>query len=421
MLRILDLRRGDEVPARGRAALDPEVLAGAHFIVERVRAEGDAALIELTRTHDDADVSSGLRVRGEEIAAAAERLDATLHAALAAMAERLRDLHERQLPRPWEAERGGVRYGEVVRPLASVGCYVPGGRASYPSSVLMTVVPAVVAGVERVALCTPPAPDGTVPDPVLVAAGLGGATEIYRVGGAQAIAALAHGTESIPPVAKIVGPGNAWVTAAKREVAGDVGIDALAGPTELAIVADDTADPKVLAVDLVAQAEHDPQARTWLVCLEPEVAIEVAEPLRAEVEASPRRAIVEEAIGHAVAIVVPDLDSAAATIDVLAPEHLQVLTADPRALLDRLPPFGAAFLGPHTPVSLGDYGVGSNHVLPTMATARFGSGLRAAELVTVSSVVEASAEGLAAVGDEVIAVARAEGLDAHARAVEVRR
>jgi len=254
-----------------------------------------------------------------------------------------------------------------------------------------------------------------------VAAGLGGATEIYRVGGAQAIAALAHGTESIPPVAKILGPGNAWVTAAKREVAGDVGIDALAGPTELAIVADDTADPKVLAVDLVAQAEHDPQARTWLVCLEPEVAIEVAEPLRAEVEASPRRAIVEEAISHAVAIVVPDLDSAAATIDVLAPEHLQVLTADPRALLDRLPPFGAAFLGPHTPISLGDYGVGSNHVLPTMATARFGSGLRAAELVTVSSVVEASPEGLAVVGDEVIAVARAEGLDAHARAVEVRR
>lgn len=421
MLRILDLRRGDEVPSSERAALDPEVLEGTRAIVSRVREEGDDALVDLTRTLDGADISSFLRVPSGAIAEADGRLDPALRRALRRMADRLQDLHERQLPEAWEAERDGVRYGEVVRPLPSVGCYVPGGRASYPSSVLMTVVPAAVAGVERIALCTPPAQDGSIADAVLVAARLAGAHEVYRVGGAQAIAALAYGTESIPPVAKIVGPGNAWVTAAKREVAGRVGIDALAGPTELAIVADATADPRVLAVDLVAQAEHDPQARTWLVCLESELAVQIEEPLRAEVERSPRRAIVEEAIGRAVAIVVPDLESAAAAIDRLAPEHLQVLTADPRGLLDRLPPFGAAFLGPHTPVSFGDYGVGSNHVLPTMTTARFGSGLRASEFVTVSSVVESSPEGLAALGDEVAAVARAEGLDAHARAVEVRR
>ncbi|HEX6261600.1 MAG TPA: histidinol dehydrogenase, partial [Actinomycetota bacterium] len=269
--------------------------------------------------------------------------------------------------------------------------------------------------------CTPPAQDGSVPDAVLYAARAGAIHEVFRIGGAQAIAAMAFGTETVPSVDTIAGPGNVWVTAAKREVMGTVGVDALAGPTELAIVADGTADPSVLAVDLVAQCEHDPMARTTLVALDPGLPAAIEVPLAAELEASPRGEGVRAALEHAVAVLAPDEEAAASVVDALAPEHLQVVTADPRAFLARVRSYGAAFLGPHTAVSLGDYGVGSNHVLPTMATARFASGLRAAHFVTVSSWTEASPEGAARFGPEVETVARAEGLGAHARASEVRR
>jgi histidinol dehydrogenase len=285
----------------------------------------------------------------------------------------------------------------------------------------MTVVPARVAGVERVVLCTPPRADGSVPDEVLYAAIVAGADAVYRVGGAHAIAALAHGTESIRRVDKIVGPGNVWVTAAKREVSGIVGIDGLAGPTELVIVADRTADPSLLAVDLVAQAEHDPRATTTLVALERDLVDAVVAAAGEEAERSPRREVVEQSMAATRAVVAPDLKAAAEVVDRLAPEHLQVVVADPRSFLETVRSFGAAFLGPATPVSFGDYGVGSNHVLPTMGTARFASGLRAADFVTVSSFVQASEEGLRALGPQVEAVAGAEGLPGHARASKLRR
>ncbi len=419
MLRVAD--PDEAIPELEPLAFPPEVEEGVRDICRRVREEGDAALVELTRRFDGADVSGRLRVTDQEIARAERDLDPELREALARLAGRLRDLHGRQLPTSWSAEAGGVRFAESVRPIPAAGAYAPGGRASYPSTVLMTTIPARVAGVERVILCTPPSPNGSVAAPILAAARLAGVDAVYRVGGAQAVAAMAYGTESIGRVDKIVGPGNLWVTAAKREVAGTVGIDGLAGPTELVIVADGTADPGVLAVDLVAQAEHDPLARVTLVCLDGALPPAVGDALEREVASSPRGEIVEASLHHAVAVVVGSPEEAGAIVDRVAPEHLQVVTRDPRRVLDAARSYGAAFLGPLTPVAFGDYGVGSNHVLPTMRTARFSSGLRASDFVTVSSVVEASAEGLESFGPEVEAVARAEGLPGHARAVEVRR
>jgi histidinol dehydrogenase len=410
-----------ELPDPERPAFDPEVTASVRAILDRVRSEGDAALVDLTRRFDGVDLAGRLEVSPEELDGAGAELPDDLREALDAMLHRLRDLHGRQLPRPWEAERDGVRFAETVRPVAAAGAYVPGGRAAYPSTVLMTAVPARTAGVPYVRLCTPPAADGSVPAAVRYAARIAEVDALYRVGGAQAVAALAFGTETVRPVDVIVGPGNVWVTAAKREVAGLVGIDGLAGPTELVVVADDTADPGVLAADLVAQAEHDPLARVVLVCLDPALPGRVGPALAAEVAASPRREIVEASLAGSMAVVADTEAEAAAIADRVAPEHLQVVTRDPHATLERCRSYGAAFLGPLTPVALGDYGVGSNHVLPTMATARFGSGLRAADFVRVSSVVEANATGLAAHAAAVERVAIAEGFPGHARAVEVRR
>jgi histidinol dehydrogenase len=419
MLRTVDLRAGGEMPEPVEAALDPGIRETAERIIARVRDQGDRALIELTQKLDATDVTGRLRVSDDEIAAADPPQE--LRDALDAMAVRLRDLHDRQLPKPWDAQLDGVRFGEVVRPLAAVGCYVPGGRAAYPSTVLMTALPARVAGVSRVALCTPPARDGSVPDAVLYAARIARVDEVYRVGGAQAVAAMAYGTETIAPVDKVVGPGNIYVTAAKRELSGVVGIDLLAGPTELVIVAEPSADPLVLAADLVAQAEHDPEARTTLVCLGEALPEKVERALEAEVEASTRRDIVERSLARSTAVIAADEDQAAEVVERLAPEHLQIITADPQAFLDRVRSFGAAFLGSSTPIAFGDYGVGSNHVLPTMATARFSSGLRAADFVTVRSFVEASSEAVAQVGPSIEEIARAEDLPGHARSSEVRR
>ena len=386
---------------------------------ERVRRDGDRALVELAQRYDGADVEGRLEVSPEELEEASPPTEVAR--AIDGIAVRLRELHAHQLPRPWSAEAAGLRYGEVVLPLRSVGCYAPGGRAAYPSTVLMTAIPARVAGVERVVLCTPPAEDGTVSEAVRYAARVAGVDAVYRVGGAQAIAAMAYGTETIERVDKVVGPGNQYVTAAKHEVSAAVGIDMLAGPTELVIVAGGSADPQVLAADLVAQAEHDPQARTTLICLDASLPDRVERSLEAEVEKSTRREIVESSLAASAAVVVRDETEAADLADALAPEHLQVVTDDPRAFVDRVRAFGAAFLGPFTAVTLGDYGAGSNHVLPTMTTARFASGLRAADFVTARSVIEASPEAAVALGPELEAMARAEGLDGHARASQVRR
>jgi histidinol dehydrogenase len=420
VLGLLDLRERGERLEPSRFDQDPTVIETVRQILGRVRAEGDPVLIELAERFDGARLTS-IVVSPEELKEAERETPEDLRAALDALIERLRGLHRRQLPLEWWDERDGIRAGEIVRPLRSVGCYVPGGRAVYPSSVCMTVVPAVVAGVAEIVLCTPPQPDGSIPPAVLYAARAAGATRVVKSGGAQAIAAMAFGTASVPVVDRIVGPGNAYVTEAKRQVAGIVGIDGLAGPTELAIVADVTLDPALAALDLIAQAEHDPDARTFLITTDPDVVAQVEAALDQALAQAGRRDVVDAALRHARAVLVRDLDHAAEIVDDLAAEHLQIVVADPDAFLGRVRNAGAIFLGPWTAVPFGDYGVASNHVLPTGGTARFGSGLRAADYVTVRSVVEMTPAAAARLAPETSLIARSEGLVGHAAAMDARK
>ena len=349
MLPSEDLRAGGAFE-RTRRPVDAQVRAEARAILSRVRAGGDAALLALTRELDGADLTH-LRLPSEQLEQDAGAIPSGLAGAIERAAERLRALAAAQLPSPWQAESEGVRYGEVVTPLARVGCYVPGGRAAYPSTVLMTAVPAAVAGVEEIVVCTPPDPSGAVDPAVLFACATTGVREVYRLGGAQAIAAMAYGTETIRPVERIVGPGNAWVTAAKAEVAGVVGIDGLTGPTELVVVADGSADPTVLAADLIAQAEHAPDAEAYVVTWDEPLVPAVRAALRVETETAHRREILDRALTLARALLVRDAAQAATVADRIAPEHLQVVVAGPRGFLERCRRYGAAFLGPSTPWS----------------------------------------------------------------------
>ncbi|MEZ0234303.1 MAG: histidinol dehydrogenase [Actinomycetota bacterium] len=421
MLELLDLReRGERLDAT-RLETDPTVADTVSGILQRVFVEGDDVLIELAQRFDGADLSgSGVLVTDAEFDAAAEDIDPQLRAALDDLIERLKDLATRQLPRPWWDERDGVRFGEIVRPLQSVGCYVPGGRAVYPSSVCMTVVPAVVAGVDEIVLCTPPQSDGSIPSSVLYAARKAGAHYVAKTGGAQAVAAMAYGTETIPRVDRIVGPGNAYVTEAKRQVAGNVGIDGLAGPSELAIVADGDVDIDMAALDLIAQAEHDPEARTFFITPDPDLVDRVAKALDEALEDAGRREIVDAALDYTKAVIVRDLDQAAEVVNDLASEHVQLLLPEPDAFLPKVRNAGAIFLGRWTAVPFGDYGVASNHVLPTAGTARFSSGLRASDYVTVSSVVELDERSAAGFAPRTSAIANAEGLVGHAKAMDAR-
>jgi len=421
MLEFLDLReRGERLEAT-RLEIDPTVADTVAGILQRVFVEGDDVLIELCLRFDGADLAeTGIMVTEEEFERAGRDTPAELSEALDALIERLTMFHARQLPHEWREEHDGVRFGEMVRPLASVGCYVPGGRAVYPSSVCMTVVPAVVAGVEEIVVCTPPLADGSVPAPVLYAARRAGATYVAKTGGAQAVAAMAYGTESVPRVDRIVGPGNAYVTEAKRQVAGTVGIDGLAGPSELTIVADETLDARLVALDLIAQAEHDPEARTFFVTTSPELVDAVDEALERAVRTAGRREIIDTSLGYTKAVVVRDLDQAAEVVDELASEHVLVLLPDPEAFVASIRNAGALFLGRATAVPFGDYGVASNHVLPTAGTARFSSGLRASDYVTISSVVELSEEAAARFAPSTAEIAWAEGLVGHAKAMQSR-
>jgi histidinol dehydrogenase len=419
MLELLDLRERGERLEPTAFEIDPTVADTVRDILARVRTDGDPVLLELAERFDGARLDS-LVVSEEELSAAELDTPAELKNALDALITRLRDLHTRQLPREWTDERDGVTFGEIVRPLRSVGCYVPGGTAVYPSSVCMTVVPAAVAGVEMRVLCTPPQADGSLPSAVLYAAAKAGATLVIKSGGAQAVGALAFGTDSVPRVDRIVGPGNAFVTEAKRQVSGLVGIDGLAGPSEVTVVAGPDADPLRCAVDLVAQAEHDPDAITHFVTTDPSLVGQVGEALAAELATAGRREIVEAALTHARAIVVRDEEQAAEVVDDLAAEHLLVLLPDPRGFVERIRNAGAIFLGPWTAVPFGDYGVASNHVLPTAGTARFSSGLRTGDYVTVRSVVEMTADAAARLAPEASAIARSEAFVGHARAMDVR-
>jgi histidinol dehydrogenase len=422
VLELLDLRERGERLEAVRPEIDPTVSETVQRILQRVFVEGDDVLHELTHRFDDADLSErGLLVRPQEFEAAERDTPAPLRSAIEELIDRLRDFHARQVPKGWSEERDGVRFGEIVRPIRAVGCYVPGGRARYPSSVCMTVVPAVVAKVPEIVLCTPPGSDGSIDPAVLFAAKRAGASCVAKVGGAQAIAAMAYGTESIPQVDRIVGPGNAYVTEAKRQLCGTVGIDALAGPSELAIVAEGAVDPELVALDLIAQAEHDPLARTFLITTEEPLLAKVGDTLQQLVKTADRREIVDEALRHSRGVLVRDLHQAATVVDRIAPEHLMILLPDPDPFLDEVSVAGAIFVGEWSAVPFGDYGVASNHVLPTSGTARFSSGLRASDFVTVRPVVRMSAAAAAAHAGAAAALANAEGLVGHARAVEARR
>ena len=391
-------------------------------ILRAVRDRGDTALIELTRRFDNVDPSvAGIRVSDQEIDTTARQADAETFAALEVARDRIAAHHERQRPADDRyTDAAGVELGHRWTALDSVGLYVPGGTASYPSSVLMNAVPAKVAGVERIAMVVP-TPGGEINPLVFAAAQLAGVDEVYRVGGAQAIAALAYGTESIAPVAKIVGPGNAYVAAAKRQVFGTVGIDMIAGPSEVLVVADRENDPDWIAADLLAQAEHDMAAQSILITDDAGFADAVAEAVERQLETLPRSDIASASWRDFGAIIlVASLDEAPVLMNRIAPEHLELATADPEALLPQVRNAGAVFLGRYTPEVIGDYVGGSNHVLPTARSARFASGLGVLDFMKRTSLLKLDAESLGALADPAITLARAEGLDAHAHSVAVR-
>jgi histidinol dehydrogenase len=351
------------------------------------------------------------------------RIPAAVRAALATAAARVRAYHEHQVERGFlERDAQGTALGMRVVPLERVGVYVPGGKAAYPSTVIMSVVPAVVAGVSDIVMVTPPGREAPgPPDVVLAAAALAGVSRVLQVGGPQAIAALAYGTATVPRVDKIVGPGNRFVTEAKRQVAGDVGIDMLAGPTEVVVLADDSADPVVVAADMIAQAEHDEDASAWCVTTSGRLADALPAELVRQAACSPRRAIVERALAaHGVVVTVPDLDAAIEVVQRRAPEHLELLVRDPWPLVERVRHAGAIFVGGASPEPVGDYLAGPSHVLPTGGSARYVSPLGVYDFVKRISVIGYAPERLAADAGHVIALAEAEGLPGHAAAVRVR-
>jgi len=424
IMRRIVIERGDALPRdefTRSGGVDAEVLSVASRIVEDVRARGDEALRDYTMQFDHADVPA-LRVTTAEIEAAVASVPKEFRDAIAVAAASIEEYHERQVPQSWFTVReGGVLVGQKVTPIRRVGIYVPGGRACYPSSVLMNAIPAVVAGVEEIAMVVPPDEDGTVNPYTLAAAAEAGVSEIYKVGGAQAIAALAYGTASIPAVDKITGPGNAYVTAAKKLVLGQVGIDMLAGPSEVLVLADGTAEPSFIAIDLMAQAEHDPRASAFLVTTDPTLPDEVEEALEVLLEDAPRADVIRRSLAdNGLIVAVPDVRIALDVANLIAPEHLEVLMSEPLELLGSIRNAGAIFLGPWTPESVGDYVAGPNHVLPTGGTARFSSPLSVDDFVTRSSVISYSREALEADGATVVTIALAEGLSAHADAVALR-
>lgn len=391
-------------------------------IVARVKDEGDAALIELTAKYDRLDLTAdSLRVSAAEISAARESCSAEAIAALETARTRIIAYHERQKPEGFDyVDDTGVRLGSVWHAVSAAGLYVPGGTAAYPSSVLMNAVPARVAGVERLVMAVP-SPDGVLNPLVLAAADIAGVDEVYRVGGAQAVAALAHGTETIAPVDKIVGPGNAYVAEAKRQVFGVVGIDMIAGPSEILVVSEAGADPEWIAADLLSQAEHDRVAQSILITDDAGFADAVTAAVARQLPELPRHEIARESWEkYGTLIVVADMESALPLIDRIAPEHLELVTPGAEALADRIRNAGAMFLGPYAPEVLGDYLAGPNHVLPTSRTARFSSGLGVLDFMKRTSMFSATAESFAKLAAPVMTLARAEGLEAHARAVGIR-
>ena len=392
-------------------------------IVARVREEGDQALFEFTTKFDKADINAAnVLVTREEIDRAYEAASPEWLEAMREAARRITAFHEKQKQNTWINFDAAISLGQKITPLKRVGVYVPGGTAAYPSSVLMNVLPAKVAGVKEIIMVTPPGRDGSVSYPLaLVAADIAGVDRIYKVGGAQAVAALAFGTESIPRVDKITGPGNIYVANAKREVFGHVGIDMVAGPSEVLVIADDTADPRHVAADLLSQAEHDPLAAAILVTDSAALAQNVDAELERQTALLPRREVVEKSLAaYGTIVVAPTLADCADIANQIAPEHLELSVADPYALLPLIENAGAIFMGHYSPEPLGDDLAGPNHVLPTSGTARFFSPLSVDDFVKKSSLICCSRQELERVADQVILLAKQEGLEAHANAVAIR-
>jgi histidinol dehydrogenase len=413
--------RLEEIAGRTAAGRMAEESARVDAILEQVRCQGDAALLELSERFDGVRPDP-LRIPEQRLEQAWQQCAPELRQALQLAHRRILAFHQRQ--RPADLAVSGP-YGELLgrrwRPVERAGLYVPGGRASYPSTVLMNAVPAFVAGVQRVVMVTPPGPDGDPNGTVLAAAHLAGVREVYRVGGAQAIGALAHGTASIPRVDVITGPGNLYVTLAKKAVYGRVSIDSLAGPSEVLVIADHSADPQLVAADLLAQAEHDPLAAAILLTTSERLAAAVPAALEQQLAGHPRAAITRQAIEDWGLIVLCDsLDAAAGLSDRFAPEHLELLVEDPEPLAERIQHAGAIFMGPHTPEAVGDYLAGPNHTLPTCGTARFAGALSVETFLRHTSLIRFNQDALQATGPAVVTLAESEGLHSHAESVRRR-
>lgn len=425
MLRRIDLRTSsaalEEVLPRPTTPSGGPVDA-VREILATVRADGDAAVRAYTERFDGVSLDT-LVVDGGKIEAAIDRVDPRVREALETAAERIRAYHEAQMPTEVSVEHSGLLVRGLHRAVERAACYVPGGRALYPSTVLMTAIPAAVAGVDEIVLCVPPGPDGAVPDVVLAAASIAGVHEVISVGGAQAIAAVAYGTESIRRVDVIVGPGNVFVALAKQEVAGLVGVpSSFAGPSEVVVVADGSVSADYAAVDVILQAEHGPDGLAWFVTWNEEFADEVVNSIERLVAAAPRRAEIEATLqSSGVAVICATIEQAMEVANFIAPEHLELQTADDEALLALVRHAGAVFCGAYAPASIGDYAAGPSHVLPTSGTARFASALTVRDFMKDLHVVRADREGFEALAETVEVLAGAEGLDAHAASIRLRR
>lgn len=390
-------------------------------ILFNVKTNGDDALKEYTEKFDKVSLDD-FKVSNDEIKEAYNNLDNDLIDSIKKAKDNISKFHQSQLPSDWSQDvNDGIIAGQIIRPIPSVGCYIPGGRAAYPSTILMTVIPAKIAGVEKIVCCTPPQKDGKILAAILVAADIAGADEIYKIGGAQAIAALAYGTESIPKVNKIVGPGNIFVTGAKQQVYGDVDIEFPAGPSEVLVLADDTANPELIAYDLLAQSEHDPNAPCILVSSSEDVAHKVYDIVEENIEKMERRDIIRESLGKYGKIVITKDDNEAIELtNEYAAEHLIIMTHNPRETLKDINNAGSIFLGQLTPVAAGDYGAGTNHVLPTAGGAKMYSGLSTESFLKKPTVLELNETGLDNLRDVVIPLAEYEGLYAHAESFKKR-
>ncbi|MFC2947866.1 histidinol dehydrogenase [Virgibacillus sediminis] len=391
-------------------------------IIQEVRSSGDKALYDYTKKFDKVELDQ-LAVTEEEFLEAEKQVSDSFIQALRKAQQNISEFHQNQMEKSWFVNKEpGIMLGQKVTPLEKVGVYIPGGKAAYPSSVLMNVIPARLAGVETVAITTPPQSDGSINPHVLVAAKQAGADKVYKLGGAQAIAALAYGTESIPKVAKIVGPGNAFVARAKKWVYGDVAIDMIAGPSEICVLADDTASPKYIAADLLSQAEHDESARAVCVTISEPLAEQVIMEVRQQASRLERKEIIDQSLEQfGKVILAADKEEAFNVVNIIAPEHLELMIENPQEQLEYVKNAGAIFLGSYSPEPLGDYFAGPNHTLPTSATAAFASPLGVYDFIKKSSVIQYSQEALREAASSIQTLAETEGLTAHSNAIQVRK